>query len=701
MRALALLLWALLAPLGAQAQGAASLLADSLFVNASGQLVAQGNVEVFYEGARLSASRITFDSASDRLIIEGPLFILAADGTLFEAEAATLDPQLSNGILQGARLVLDQQLQLAANQIDRVEGRYTQLYKVAATSCAICGDRPPLWEIRAERVVHDDEARQMWFENATFRFRGTPILWIPRLRMPDPSQDRATGLMLPQLRTTDQLGLGLKLPYFIKLGDSRDLTLTPYVSSETTTLELDYRQTYLNGDLEVSGAVSNDTIGPTDTARAYLFAEGNFALGNGYQLSFGVETTSDDAYLVDYGYSDKDRLTSFISLERVRADTMFQTELAYVESLRVGESDASLPPYLFSAFQTKRIYPAWLGGALDLRSEFDGFVRSSDVPGDTGRDLGQFGLGAHWSNSQVFGPGLVLGYGAGLDIDYYAVGQDPAYPDDVLRSVPFVQSELRWPLIRQSARGTHVIEPVVALAWSDVHGGAVPNEDSTRAEFDPGNLLALSRFAGDDVVETGTRMALGLTWTRIGAGDLSHSLSFGKVFRTEDPGFSESSGLSGLEPKWLIAGQLKLADGLSIDARTVISDDTLLSKTEARIGWTNDRVDLAATYLHLPVDPDEDRTDRVSEWTLEGGYRINPQWRVTFEGRYDLATDEPVLAGIGFEWQNECVSLDLSVSHRFTSSITVEPSTDFELSIGLSGFSAGQSGSAAIRHCTN
>ena len=48
-------------------------------------------------------------------------------------------------------MVLDQQLQLAAAQIDRVDGRYTQLTRAAATSCQVCAAiAAPLWQIRAE-----------------------------------------------------------------------------------------------------------------------------------------------------------------------------------------------------------------------------------------------------------------------------------------------------------------------------------------------------------------------------------------------------------------------------------------------------------------------------------------------------------------------------------------------------------------------
>jgi LPS-assembly protein len=194
-----------LLPIMASAQAAATLVADTVFVPAGNQqLIAEGNVEVFFEGTRLSARRITFDQAADRLTIDGPVFIVTPDGTILTADTASLDPQLENGILRGARLVLDQQLQLAANQIDRVDGRFTQLYQVAATSCHICATgETPLWEIRARRIIHDQDERQLYFEDATFRVSGVPIAYIPRMRLPDPTLTRATGLLIPSFESSD------------------------------------------------------------------------------------------------------------------------------------------------------------------------------------------------------------------------------------------------------------------------------------------------------------------------------------------------------------------------------------------------------------------------------------------------------------------------------------------------------------------
>ncbi|MFN3410518.1 MAG: LPS-assembly protein LptD, partial [Limisphaerales bacterium] len=171
---------------------------------------------VFFKGRRLKASRIVYDQATDRLEIIGPIVLTDESGDILVlASQAELAADLSEGILSSARLVLNRQLQLAANRMMRVAGRYTALETVAASSCKVCeGDPTPLWEIRARRVLHDEVERQIYFDSAQFRLAGVPVFYIPRLRMPDPTLERATGFLMPKIRTTSDLGTGIKLPYF-------------------------------------------------------------------------------------------------------------------------------------------------------------------------------------------------------------------------------------------------------------------------------------------------------------------------------------------------------------------------------------------------------------------------------------------------------------------------------------------------------
>ncbi len=696
-----LILWLLFLPFSAMAQGAATLVADTITVGADRTLTAQGNVQVFYDGTTLSAQAIRYSQSGDTLSITGPIFIRAPDGTVLTAEAAQLDPQLENGILRGARLVLNQQLQLAANRIDRVDGRYSQLTRTVATSCQICATEAPLWEIRADRIIHDELERQLYFDNATFHIRGVPLLWVPRLRLPDPTLDRATGLLIPRLRSNNQLGVGIKLPYFIRIGDSRDLTLTPFLTSETTTLEARYRQAFLSGTLEINAAASRDTLRPGEL-RSYVIAEGQFDLGRDFQLNFDIEGTTDPAYLLEYGYSSKDRLDSAIAIERVRDRDLFVADITYFDSLRDDEADETLPPIVVHMAYDKRLFPEAIGGTLTFGASLDAFERTIDTPGADGRDVARVGLSGAWHRNWTLPNGLIINASTALEVDYFAVRQDPAY-ETGLRAIPSAAATLRWPLIRRMPTGTvHILEPAISLGWTQSYGTIAPNEDGTLAEFDEANLFALTRFPGEDAREDRSHTSIGVTWTRIGASGARSSLTFGRLFQdTQQPSFSPTSGLSQLRSDWLVSGSLALSEGLQLDGRALFDDDFEFDKTEVRLNWQSETLSLAAAYHWLPEDPTRERLEPASEWSFDGSYIVDEHWTVNFDGRYDVAADQPRTAGLGVEWRNECVTVDLSVSRRYTNSDTTDPSTDFGFGISLTGFSAGRSTAQLARSCSN
>ena len=156
-RVLGLALLLMLTPLAALAQYA-TLIADSVTTSDDGDTItATGNVEVLYDGQRLQASQIVYTRSTDMLDISGPITVIEAGGGVLTGDSAVLSRDLREGVIRVARFILDGLLQVAAAELNRVDGRYNQLYKVVASSCTICINRPvPLWRIRAERVVHDE-----------------------------------------------------------------------------------------------------------------------------------------------------------------------------------------------------------------------------------------------------------------------------------------------------------------------------------------------------------------------------------------------------------------------------------------------------------------------------------------------------------------------------------------------------------------
>ena len=692
------MLWLTLAAAPATAQ-VATLLADNVDVSAGQVITASGNVEVLFEGTRLRAAKIVYDASTGELRIEGPITLIQGDNMIVVADAAMLDADLRNGIMLGARMVLDQQLQLAAGQISRVDGRYTQLYKTRATSCRVCaGKSVPMWSIRSEKVIHDQQERQLYFEGAEFMIGNVPVLRVPRLRVPDPSNKRATGFLVPQMRTTSLLGTGLKVPYFITLGDSADITLTPYLSPKTTTVELRYRQAFRSGEIQFDTALTSDSLRPGQ-ARAYLTGTGAFRLARGYELAFDIGLTSDPAYLLDYGYSDTDRLQSDLTVTRTGAGEYVLGSVTAVQSLRASELaiQDQLPNLRGEALYQRRFFPRLIGGQGMWQIGVQAHVRASTAD-QLGRDVLRLGAGLEWSRAQVLRNGMVARAGLSLEAAAYSIAQDSSYPRQIAFITPALQAELRWPLVATASRAPQLLEPVLQLAWSGGVGTAPPNEDSTLVEFDEGNLTALSRFPGEDRAESGLRAAAGVRWARYDPAGWSIGVTVGRVMRAAAPGlFSRASGLDGRTSDWLVATGVKLDERLSLSARGLFSGDLSVTKAETRIGWESERLSLASSYSWVLPDAAENRPDLTSQLTLASGYRFTRYWKGTFDMRYDFAANRATRARLGLSYRNECIGLDLSLSRRFTSSISVRPTTDFNLAVSINGF--GNDGRAYRRPC--
>ncbi|MBK8440869.1 MAG: LPS-assembly protein LptD [Rhodobacter sp.] len=695
--------------LPAMAQDRATLVSDSLQITGDTRLIASGNVEILFRGTRLRASRIVYDQASDRLVIDGPIVLTDETGdTIILASQADLSADLSEGILTSARLVLNQQLQLAANRMLRTGGRYTALDNVVASSCKVCAAKPvPLWEIRARRVVHDQQERQLYFDHAQFRISGVPVFYIPRLRMPDPTLDRATGFLMPSLRTTSDLGTGLKFPYFITLGPSRDLLITPYFTTKNgRTVELRYRQAFRTGAIDLTGAFSRDDLLP-DTDRGYLFAKGAFSLPENFGLTFDIKTVSDPAYLLDYGISNTDRLDSRVEIARTRRNEHIAARVISFQTLRDDEDNTTIPSVVADLTFHRRFSLGPLGGEGGLRLQTHSHWRSSDSIFDgldadsiaDGRDLSRISARIDWRRSFLLPMGIEATVLGEASADAYTIAEDAVFAGKTTRSHAAAGVELRWPWVKASRSGAvHVIEPVVQLVWAGSDDAGLPNEDSALVEFDEGNLFSLNRFPGSDAVELGKRANVGISWTRHDPAGWSMGLTLGRTYRDQDYGqFGPASGLDGRTSDWLAGATFTLGDGYAMAGRAVFDDSFSLTKAEARVTLNRPKLALATSLLWVVPDALENRPDPTREVTFDARYKASDQVTAKLSGAYDFEADRGTLAALGVEFRTDCLAVDLSLSRRFTSSTSVNPTTDFGLSVELIGFGGGATAGPARR----
>jgi LPS-assembly protein len=680
----------------------ASLVADTVtYDRESGLLVASGNIEVLYQGRVLRASRIVYDEAADEIRAEGPIVLTDTQGVLL-ADTAALTPDLAEGLVSGARLLIAGKLQLAAVEARRSGERYATLDRVIASSCTICAGNPtPTWAIRASRVTRDAEQRRLYFEDARVELFGVPIGYAPRLSIPEPGVERASGVLVPGFSQSDIYGFGFKLPYYRVLGPSADATVTPFVTTKGGVLvEGEYRRRFASGGFDLWGVATLDSSLDGHPGRGAIFGDGAFRLGDGFVTDFGLEVASDDSFLQQYDYSDADRLTSYVRVSRTRADEYVELGAVGFQSLRDDEDTATVP-FAFPVLDYRRLIEApRIGGRLGVDAQSLGILR------DDGTNMVRAGGGIDWVRPWLLPRGVLAETTARAVLDVYQVWNDAVQPDGTwARGMPTAAAEVRWPLVRTTARAEHVVEPIAQVIWSEYLGETdVPNEDSQLPEFDETNLFALNRFPGEDRLETGLRANLGVKYARYAPGGWSIGATLGRVIRAESQDFFPGDGgIPGGWSDYVGAVYVDFGTGLRAVDRAAFSPDLDFRRNEFALVWDSPRAGLIANYVYLAEvedDPFLGPDPTTSELSLDARYRVHPNWEVRGLWRYNIERGDNLRAGAGVTYGNECAEFDLSVSRRYTSSDNVPPSTSIGFSLQLAGIGEDGEREWPARVCT-
>lgn len=682
------------------AQEAVALFADDIsYQTRTRELVADGNVEVYYQGNRLSADRIFYDAAAETVRAEGAIRLENPEGVVILADLAQLSTDFRTGLIEGARLIFQQQFQIASVEGARTGGRFNTLYKTVASSCSVCADNPiPIWRIRALRVVHDEQKERIYFHEAWFDVFGVPIFYAPRLRIPAPGVTRAEGFLPPEATTSDFLGVGIKTPYYYPLGEHADLTLTPFATtSGALILEAEYRRRFESGAMRLTGAyAASDGNGGSN--RGYILAEGAFALSRDFRADLKLNYASDRSFLGQFGYSDADRLLSYASINRVRRRDFIDLRVEAYQTLREDEQQSGIPVML-PKLDYRRI---WTEGT----SVFGVDAGVLGVVREVGRDVARVDLGADWHGDLTLGNGMLFAGIADLEGVVYQVEDDAEFSNDAhARLTPLVGAELRWPFARTTAGATHVVSPIVQVVYSDAIGDEdVPNEDSVSPELDETNLFALNRFPGIDRRESGLRVNMGLNYTRIDPDGWKIGATLGRVLRTEpNKVFAEGSGLRGYSSDFVAAASVELPSGFFVTGRSLFDSQLEFKRAEMEMDYESRRFDINASYTFLAGDSDDPVLGNVTEqqeFAIDSRYRVHPNWDLRGEWRYDLADGRSIYAGGGVTFGNECLEAMLTVSRSFTSVNDVPEDTTVSLQVNLAGLSSdGTSGDWPERSC--
>ena len=451
--------------------------------------------------------------------------------------------------------------------------------------------------------------------------------------MPDPSVDRAQGFLVPEAVLTSNLATGLKLPYFIPLGQSKDILVTPYFSSKTKTFEYRYRQKFQSGDLAVIGAFSNDNL-ERNKLRYFSQLVGNFKLAYGIDLNFDVGSVSDTSYLGDYVYSDQSEFDSEISIGKTIVETgqFFDADLSY---LREKEQDNSLDEYYsLSGLYIKDISPMNLPGKLRLSANLNSSVNVNDG-NSFSRPPSSAQVGINYNQRTSLGL---------LKLSNQLYGKYNSFVNsaDVGQRMKNSLSNMGHHLISAPlyAKGKGSLKSITAkllLSFNGQENDILGDYFIGTEELNWGNIYSSKKIRSLTESETGLSVSLGIErqilWEN--GRQLAVSFAASKIDNlTYTP--SPTLGLEAQDLNYIGKFSYRTKHSNTFAADALFSSKGQLLQGDLRGNYSHKNLNIGLNYESIDQAIDTRLSDDLSNIHLTSGYSLSDYFQVNAGGRYDL-----------------------------------------------------------------
>ncbi|WP_291297080.1 LPS-assembly protein LptD [Elioraea sp.] len=664
-------------------------------------VIASGGVEAWQGGRVLRAREIRFDRTNNRVYAKGDVAILEADGRVLFAEEAELTDDLREGVARDIRALLAEGGRFAASGARRSDGRFTDMRRGVYSTCEACPtdpQRPPLWQIRADRVVHDEQEKTIEYYDATMQIAGVPVAYVPYFSHADPSVKRQSGFLFPDFGSSSYLGTFFRQPYYWVIDGQSDATFAPMVTTDQNAILFgEYRRRFNSGFFTVRGS---GTVDRESEARGHIFSTGRFSINETWRAGWNAQRSSDETYLRRYRVANADSSAALVTQPFAEAfgRTFYgRVDSLFFQGLRANDESRFIPTVLPRGYVEYMPGRDRLGG--QLRTDLGAFATTRR----SGTDTRRLASRATWSLPMTGAIGDIWTVEGNLDLVGYNVGGDTAAtptPGGTEgtkgRAHPQAALTWRWPLIRTGWGGAQLIEPIVQTVVGPNTGQdpAFPNEDSVDLEFSADNLFGFNRFPGRDRLDGGTRVNVGVRGAYYIGGASIDGL-FGQAFRGRaDDLFPAGSGLEDKQSDYVARLSVSPIEYVTLSYRTRLDRESFTTRVaDVSATFSYAGRNLTVSYLESPAQPDALQPDTRREIAASIGGRLIGNWSGRIGARRDLLQEQMVSSFGGLTYEDECFAFQAVYQRRFSSTEQADRGTDiiFRLvfkTVGDFGFSA-------------
>lgn len=711
---------------------------DELTYDTTGnRVIAKGNVELYYNNYSVTADEVTYDQSASTLTAAGNVTIRDPNGQITRADRIELTDDFKEGFVESLSVVGTDDTRIAARRAIRKDGNVTEFSDAKYTPCKSTPNMPPMWCISAARIIHDQKAATLTYQDAQFELLGVPIVYMPFFEHADPTVKRRSGFLLPGIGSSSTLGVHVETPYYFALSPQYDFLFSPeYLSKQGVLWKGHWRHRLANGeyDVKLAGIEQDYADLPSSIAnrkvydgwRGSMQTKGLFSISSWWKFGWDVTVDSDDTF------------RRFYKLDNVLVTDRINT--AYIE----GQSERNYFGMRFYQFgglllsdnanSESVVHPVIdydyvfanpiLGGELAWKSTAISLSRSGSAnTTNFGREnYNHTKTELNWRRRLTDQIGITYTPFGSIRGDAYYLDNtvnpqtgDTLNNESITRGVATGGLTVSYPWIAGGKSASHTIEPIGQVLYSQAHVSqrSLPNEDSRSLVFDDTNLFEIQKFSGTDRVETGTRANVGIQYTfqansggyaRFLAGQhyqlsgenayanpgcVNEIVNGNPVCRSE---FSPSSGLQKDRSDYVLGAYVAPNSIFRFLSQSRFGDEDLgLRRQDLFASASYGPITASAVYTYAAADPLLDIQKAQSDITATLGLKLTDRWSVIGAMRFDIDSRSVLTDSVALKYADDCFVLTTTFQETYLDNpslgLTADRSVMFRFELkNLGGF---------------
>ncbi len=651
-------------------------------------VTASGHVEIDQSGRILLADAVSYNIKQDVIIATGNVSFTDIDGEVHFADYIELSGDMKQATARHLRMLMVDNSRFAAVTARRTDGNRDVLDNAIYTPCAPCADDPngpPLWDLRAKRIVHDDTTHRIAYDDVWLDADGIPVVYLPYFSHADPTVKRESGLVPPTFFNNKIVGTGLSIPYYQIISPYQDATIAPlYTSAQGLGGAATWRARSTFGEMTTAASFGREPeLGnlAAKTTGWDINAKSQFAIDDYWRTGWDIQRASDRDYLRYYDYPlPEPYLTTrpylegfgnrdYASLEAFAFQN--QTDIQISPPAGVPNKTPMVVPRAVYSVQTQ---PGWADSYWTIDTQAVSLLRADDET-----NTRRVNTLTAWHLPFITDGGQVVRISATLRVDAYdsdhIVAPDPnqtyAY-----RVAPTTSIDWRFPLARFGEHSVQTLTPIVVGNLGPYGGNSdkIPNEDSLDFNLDDSNIFDPSPATGYDRVATGPRIAYGGEYAVSNRGAPVADVLVGQSYQKPVNLFPVGTGLdhdiSDLVGRAIIVPSSDLSIG---DHFRLAGGNLQLRRNETNVTLGSRPLSLTIGYAYVNNLASGFTTSGVGEQILGS---IKAQLSRHWSGEiYDTSNigpgAGPLQSGARVSYEDECTILQFDAGIRHTTVNTV------------------------------